>query len=262
VRSTRHHSLTPAGQLLFARSQSMASLIDGAQQEIVQLRQRPRGPLRITVPTALASSVLVPALAQLTQQFPDLQPRVVVDDAIVPTVQQRIDLALRVGSLPDSGLRAIRVGELRGLVVASPAYLAAAAAIESLDDLSAHAWIAAPWQSAQKQLLLQGPQGVQRRLPWTQRYQINSAAIACELAVQGQGLALLPDLLVGPALQRGLLRVVLADWQEPAEAISLLHAYPRQVPLAVRKLQGLIATQVQHLTVQVHGPSPTGTQPD
>ena len=247
VRSTRRISLTEAGRLFFPRCQSISTLLTVACDEIAQLNQRPSGPVRITVPSALASSIMVPALARLTDQFSELEPQLHIDDAVVNVVELGFDLALRVGHLPDSTLRARQIGQIQGLLVAAPSYLAVAPAVQRLEDLVNHSWIATHWQATNKALRLDDSMGVSHSLRCTPKFRVNSASIACELAIQGRGLALLPDLLVSPALKTGQLTLVRGGWHEPPQPISILHNYYQSMPLAVACLRNYVTAQVEEL---------------
>jgi DNA-binding transcriptional LysR family regulator len=247
VRSTRRISLTEAGRLFFARCQTISTMLVASCDEIAQLNQRPSGPIRITAPSALASSIMVPALARLTDQFPELEPHLHIDDVVVSVAALGIDLALRVGSLPDSTLRARQIGQLQGLLVAAPSYLTVAPAVQCLEDLLNHSWIATHWQASNKGLRLDDRTGAQHHLQWNPKFRVNSAAIACELAIHGMGMALLPDLLVSQALKTGQLTLVQGGWHEPPQPISILHNYHQSMPLAVACLRTYVTAQVEEL---------------
>ncbi|WP_137938280.1 LysR family transcriptional regulator [Chitinivorax sp. B] len=244
VRTTRRLSLTEAGRLFLARCNEMATLLDVACDEVQQLSQRPSGPIRVTAPHALTSSVLIPAMLKLTEQFPDLEPDIRVDDAISDIVRDGIDLALRVGVLPESTLRARKVGELWGIPVASPRYLATIPLIQHIQDLTKHPFIATRWQQSQKLLTLQDVNGTSTTLPIQPKFKVDNAVIACELAVQGKGIAILPNTLIQPMLQQGLLSIVLAGVQEANQPIFTVHSYQGDIPLAVRWLQTFLQQQL------------------
>lgn len=238
VRTTRSLGLTAAGHALLARAHELSNLLELAGEEAQALSQRPRGPLRVACPAALVSSVLLPALRELVTRFPEIEPDILIDDAVVDLVRGGIDLALRVGEQADSSLRARRVGQLQGLLVASPRYLAAAPPITSTADLAAHPFVAARWQQ-QTELYLYDGGGQAHTVSCPKRYKIDSATMLCEWVIQGSGFAVLPDLLVADALACGSL-VHLLGLHESAHPVYTLHRYQGEPPMVVRFLQTLV----------------------
>ena len=241
VRTTRSLGLTAAGHALLARAHELSNLLELAGEEAQALSQRPRGPLRVACPEALASSVLLPALRELVTRFPEIEPDILIDDAVGDLVRGGIDLAVRVGEQADSSLRARQVGQLQGVPVASPRYLAAASPITSVADLAAHAFVAARWQQLQQQteLCLYDAQGQAHTVSCPKRYKIDSATMLCAWVIQGNGFAVLPDLLVADALASGSL-VHLLGLHERAHPVYTLHRYQGEPPMVVRFLQTLV----------------------
>ncbi|MGQ5523391.1 LysR family transcriptional regulator [Chitinimonas sp. PSY-7] len=244
VRTTRRLSLTEAGRLFAARCDEMSVLLDVARDEIQQLQARPKGPIKVTGPHALASSVVVPALVQLTERFPDLEPDIRVDDAVVDIVRHGIDLAVRVGELADSSLRARKLGELWGVPVASPGYLMRATPIYQVTDFISHAFIATRWQQLNKSLQLIDATQQLHELPMTAKYRVDSAALACELALLGKGIAVLPNVLVKPALERGELLTVLDGVYGERRSVYAVHSYQGEPPMQIQWLQRLLERQL------------------
>lgn len=239
VRTTRSLGLTAAGHALLARAHELSNLLELASEEAQALSQRPRGPLRVACPEALASSVLLPALRELVTRFPEIEPDILIDDAVVDLVRGGIDLAVRVGEQADSSLRARQVGQLQGVPVASPRYLAAAPPITSVADLAAHPFVAARWQQQQTELCLYNSEGQARTVSCPIRYKIDSATMLCEWVIQGNGFAVLPDLMVAEALASGSL-VHLLGLRERAHPVYTLHRYQGEPPMVVRFLQTLV----------------------
>jgi DNA-binding transcriptional LysR family regulator len=243
VRSTRRLRLTEAGRQFLTRCHEMHSLLALACDEVQQWNERPTGLLRVTVPHALAVSVMLPAVLQLTERFPGLEMDLRTEDEVVDVVRDGIDLALRVGALPSSPLRAKKVGELQGLLVASPRYLAAAPEITTVQTLSVHPFILSHWQQ-HRPLRVHDAQGQGFDLPVQARFKVDSAAMACELVRQDRGIALLPNLQVKDDLQKGRMAVVLPELRQATEPIHTVHRYQSQPPLAIRWLQRFIGEQL------------------
>ncbi len=110
IRSTRSLSLTDIGKQLFQRSAELKTLLDISIDEVTNLKHQPVGYLSITAPQALMPSAVLPAIKQLIKQFPKIKPRLIVDDGNQDIIKKGIDVAIRVGNLKDSDLKARRIG--------------------------------------------------------------------------------------------------------------------------------------------------------
>lgn len=239
VRTTRSLGLTTAGHAVLARANEVSNLLEVTGEEALALAQRPRGPLRVAGPNALAPSVLLPAMRELVTRFPDIEPDIQIDDAVVDLVRGGIDLAVRVGELADSSLRARQVGLLRGVPVASPRYLATAPPIHGVADLVAHPFVAARWQHSQTELCLYDSAGMAHTVRCPIRYKFDTATMLEEWVTHGNGFAVLPDVQVGEALASGALVHVLG-LHERHQPVYTLHRYQGEPPMVVRFLQTLI----------------------
>jgi DNA-binding transcriptional LysR family regulator len=239
VRTTRSLGLTAAGHALLARADELNNLLDLASEEAQGLSQRPKGPLRLAGPNALAQGILLPALQELVARFPGIEPDVLIDDAVVDLVQGGIDLAVRVGELADSSLRAKPVGALRGVPVASPRYLASAPSITCAADLAVHPFVAARWQHTQHELRLYDALDQLHTVHCPVRHKFDTATLSCDWVARGNGFAVLPDVQVHDALATGSLVQVL-PLHERSQPVYTLHRYQGAPPLAVRWLQTLI----------------------
>lgn len=141
VRSTRRMALTEAGAVFHT---DCVQLLEQAQTAIERMgdrRNTPTGTLRLTTSTDYGIAVIAPALADFRRLHPSLQVDLVINDQISDLIAERFDLAIRIGWLRDSSLRAARLGSFRQLVMASPAYLAEHGMPRRPEDLATHPWI-------------------------------------------------------------------------------------------------------------------------
>ncbi|MCY1368290.1 HTH-type transcriptional regulator DmlR [compost metagenome] len=211
-----------------------------AHEELRDQLETPSGPLRVQLPAAYALDALMPALVAFGSRYPEIRLQLGVADLGPADRAPDIgDVSIRLGELPDSSLVARRLGTVQAGLYASPAYLASRGAPQTPADLERHDCIglrigagqAAPW------LLQYGNE--RRRVPAAQRYGVNDACMARQLAVLGAGIAALG----GEA--DGLVRV-LPDWSlGPAEVYAVTET--RLLPAKTRYLIDFLAHRLDPL---------------
>lgn len=123
-RTTRRITVTPDGAAYYERAVRLLTELDELDSSMAASQSRPRGKLRVDVPTSLARLLIIPALPDFYAQFPDIQIDLGVSDRLTDLVGENVDCVLRAGNLIDNTLVARRVAEMRFLTCASPAYLA------------------------------------------------------------------------------------------------------------------------------------------
>lgn len=226
-RTTRRMHPTEAGLAFYDYCQGVVQQADAAEQHLGQLRAVPRGMLRITAPLSFGIARVAPLLPALLVRHPELQIALQLDDGIRDLVHDRIDLALRAGPLPDSGLIARQVGRVRACVVAAPAYLDTHGTPLTLADLARHACLRYD----------------DRVTSWTFDSQV-AVPVGCGLAInstlaqlqavrEGAGLALLADYLTDADVAAGRLVRVLQEQRPSAVGLFAVHPYSRHVPVKV-----------------------------
>jgi DNA-binding transcriptional LysR family regulator len=220
-RTTRRLSLTAAGQVYLTHCETMLDAAHAADAAISRLRDEPAGNLRLTAPEASGILLLPPLLAAFHARYPAVSVECVITDAHLDLVAERIDLALRTGQLGDSTFVSRRVGTVRRVLVAAPAYL------------QRHGTPAHPADLARHQLLLhdvlqQWPlhsEGKLVHVPATGALlRANNLNTLRGLAVAGAGIALLPWFMVRDALEAGSVQLVLPE--HPPTDNSYYVVYP------------------------------------
>ena len=146
TRNTRGLSVTAVGKTLLARCELLQDQVDLAFVELSNVEAAPAGTFSVTFPHALERDVAIPAIRQLCEEYPGLEPRMMVTDQEMDLVKDKLDVAIHAGELKDSSYRALPVGTMTEIWSASPSYLQRYGQPKSTDELGQHKWIASHWQ--------------------------------------------------------------------------------------------------------------------
>lgn len=235
MRSTRRLALTQAGELFYPRSLRLLEEAENLLDDVQQDHQGLGGVLRITSTPEYGAQVVVPALAAFSREHPQLRIQHVSSSYHADLIAERFDVAIRLGQLADSSLRASPIDSFAIIPVASPAYLAQRP-VDSLAQLAQAAWIAhsrltspLSWQVITHEGL-----AVLFKVENPPVIVADSAAALLAFALEGAGVALLPEWLVRRQLASGELRALLADNPFPRQSIYALYPNTRHVPEKVR----------------------------
>ncbi len=225
-RTTRKLGLTDAGRIYFERAAPIVSDIEQVDQAVAELQATPRGLLRVTAP--LSFGLLGPIVASFLEQNPEVQIDLVCTDRVVNLVEEGFDVAIRAGRLVDSALVARRLGALKSVVVAAPAYLKRHPRLKSPADLEKHPCITFGSIPAPTIWTLHfGEKKVDVRI--SPRLSTNDMDLMRDAARAGIGLALLPEHFCAPDLRRGRLKRVLADWCSPETPVHAVYPTARHL---------------------------------
>jgi DNA-binding transcriptional LysR family regulator len=233
VRSTRRMSLTEAGAAFHADCVRLLEQAEAAIERVGNQHSKPSGTLRLTTSTDYGSAVVAPALADFHRLHPSLQVDLVISDQINDLIAERFDMAIRIGWLRDSSLRATRLGGFRQLVMATPAYLAEHGTPRRPEDLARHGWIAMSALATPLRWTFTRASGSRRIVRMRQVMQANNAAAIRALVLAGAGVSVLPDYLVQADIEAGSLQVLLAQYRLPEGGIHAVYPDP-QPPAKVR----------------------------
>jgi DNA-binding transcriptional LysR family regulator len=217
-RTTRKLGLTEAGRLYHERSRRILAEVEEARLSVSQLEAAPRGTLRLNVPVVFGRLHIAPALPDFLALHPALRVDLAVTDAFVDLVEEGVDLAIRIGELEDSSLIARRLAPNRRVLCASPAYLERHGIPISPDDLSEHNCLMYKQQNRSVWRLRDDARIHEIRVSGS--LLANNADVLHTAALGGVGLTILPIWLVGRDIQRGALKIVLADYQVSPGALD------------------------------------------
>ncbi|MCO5786217.1 LysR family transcriptional regulator [Pseudomonas sp. G11-1] len=240
-RTTRSVRLTDEGALFLERCRAGIAEIDQAFDIVRGRRSAPSGILTVTAPLMFGRLHIQPVIVELLRAYPELQIRFLLLDRMVNLVEEGIDIAVRIADLPDSSLHMLRVGEVRRVFTASPAYLAKHGRPTSLSDLRQHEVI---WIEDEA-----GPHrgwGLDevRRFGRSARLSVNNMQSAVSAAVSGLGVIRTMSYQVADELAAGRLELLLTDETAPTLPVSLLFQTGRKNHPNVR---AFIEAAKQHL---------------
>ncbi|MBM7062846.1 LysR family transcriptional regulator [Pseudomonas sp. UL073] len=233
-RTTRKLTLTEAGATFYRSCAQVLELAREAEQRLAELRDAPVGELRIAAPVGFSGRPLSDALAPLLRAHSGLRLSLFFHDEQIDLIEQRIDLAIRVGKLEDSSLVARHIGDMRQVICAAPAYLARHPPIERPADLLGLDWLSLHRDAAPAPLVLHGPHGAVEKLRLEHRVSCNNILAVRQFILAGMGVALQPEQEIREELASGRLLPLLPHWQAPSFGVYLVTPRRDSQPAKVR----------------------------
>lgn len=246
-RTTRQLSLTEAGNSYVAACRRILEEIDEAERLAIGEYASPKGKLVVTAPVAFGRLHVIPVIAAFLAEYPEIDIDFVLTDRVVHLLDEHTDVAIRIGELPDSTLVGIRVGSIRRVICASPAYLAAHGVPTKPGDLVEHECISFEVLASRRAWLF-GSGKSELSVPVHSRLAINTAEAAIAAARLGVGLINVLAYQVADALSDGALRVVLEEFEPAPLPINLLHGGQAPIPL---KLRAFLDFAIPHLRARI-----------
>lgn len=233
VRTTRRVRLTPAGEALYQEAAPALQTLRDALAGAATAESGLTGTLRLTAPVDHAMQSVTPAIAAFAARHPQLQIDLHTGDRVVDLVAEGIDLAIRLGELRDSSLRAIRLGGFEQQVVAAPDYLRRHGTPQVPEDLAGHQWVG--FTLMRTPLTWTFSRGdAQRTVRMKTRLQVDSSAALRSLLVHGCGISVLDQFSIAESLRDGRLVRLLTDWSLPRGGVYAVLPPGRHVPASVR----------------------------
>lgn len=229
-RSTRAVSLTNEGAGFLVTARRILTDLADSERQMAGTRAEPSGQLYVTAPTMFGQLHVTPVVAELIDRHPALDVRLTLFDRNVRIIEEGIDVAVRIGPLADSSLLAVRIGGVRQVIVASPAYLARYGVPASPSALSAHRLIASSGPRAATEWRFAGRPALSAK----PRLILNTVAAAIAAAEAGVGLANFFNYQVEEALDTGRLIEVLRPERFETFPVSLLFEASRSNAPATR----------------------------
>jgi len=243
-RTTRQLSLTEEGERYFRRVQSVLQEMAAAETEVMETKSTPRGTLRIDAATPVVLHFLMPLIKPFRERYPEINLSLVSSETFINLIERKVDVAIRVGKLTDSSLRARPLFKSYRKIIASPDYIARHGKPETVEELRNHVLLGFtepvslntwPIASADGQLFEATPD-----------ISSNSGETLKHLCLSGNGIASLSDYMIDKELASGELVDLLADQRLPVEMpFSAVYYSDRAVSTRIRAFIDFIS---EHLS--------------
>jgi DNA-binding transcriptional LysR family regulator len=238
-RTTRSVTLTDVGTRYLERARRILADVEEAEGSAEGERTRPSGRLVVSAPVGFGRLHVSSVMSAYLKRYPEVFGELRLADRIVNLVEDGVDLAVRIGYLPDSSLVARHVGEMRRIVVASPDYLRQRGEPETLAAIASHETIqfgavtASPdWRFVED--------GREIRVACTPRFTTNSADAAIQYAEQGGGLTRVLAYQAAEAITASRLKIMLAKFEQPPLPIHVVYPTSRLLSAKVRTFIDLV----------------------
>jgi DNA-binding transcriptional LysR family regulator len=234
-RSGRKLTLTEVGRHYVAACQRILEDIEEAERTATGEYSAPKGELIITAPIVFGRLHVMPIVIDFLKTYPEIDIRMVLTDRIVSLLEEHVDVAVRIGELPDSSLVAIRVGSICFVVCGSPAYFAVHGTPKHPADLDTHDCITFDGLVSHDMWTFRIHKA-DVSVPIHSRLIVSTAETVIDAAIAGLGITRLLSYQVADAIRVGALTTALAGFEPPPWPVSLVFAERRLVPQKLRAL--------------------------
>ncbi|MGB1092030.1 MAG: LysR family transcriptional regulator [Oceanobacter sp.] len=247
-RTTRKVTLTEAGQRFFQHCQPLLEGLTEAERAVSSYQQNPVGEIKLTAPITMGESQIAPLLLSFMQQYPKINVRLNLTNQTLDLLEGGYDLAIRIGKLPDSSLKARQLSSRSLHLCASPDYLAQHGHPHTLNELGRHNCLLGTldyWRFVERS----HGQEKERLLRVNGSLRINSGHALKDAALQGIGMVQLPEFYVADDLASGRLIEVLPAYRPSNESIWAVYPGTRHLSTKIRLL-------VDHLVQELNADRP------
>ncbi|MBB3161721.1 DNA-binding transcriptional LysR family regulator [Rhizobium laguerreae] len=235
-RSNRKITLTEAGRSYVEAAREILDRVEEAERTAAGEYSAPKGELTMTAPIVFGRLHVLPVVVDFLKAYPDINLRLMLGDRLSNLIEDHIDVALRIGNLPDSNLIATRLGAIRRTVYASPDYLTRHALPRHPGDLAGHDCVTFEGMASMLSwTFIEGKHDL--AVPIRSRLAVNTAEAAVDAAVAGLGITRVLSYQAARAEMAGLLVPLLQDFEPPPAPVHLVYPAQGLVPL---KLQALL----------------------
>jgi DNA-binding transcriptional LysR family regulator len=262
-RTTRSVAPTEAGEQLLIRLEPALENVELAVQVINAFRDKPKGTLRLSVGRMAATNLIGPLIAGFMEEYPEISLELEVDDSRSDIVSGRFDAGVRLSGLVEQDMIAVRLSdEFRMIAVAAPAYLVQHQRPRLPQDLAHHVCIRvrAPWDGSI--IDWQFERGGERTVmkvegPLT----VNDVTLLLRAALDGVGVAYVPESVVRPFIDDGRLEHLLGDWSATFPGHFLYYSSRRQLPMPLKAFIDYVQKTPRQVSLMQHLVAPKGVGP-
>ena len=232
-RSTRRLSLTDAGAAYVVACKRILEDVEAAERAASGEYSTPKGELIVTAPIVFGRLHALPVIIEFLKTYPEIDLRLTLSDRLAHLLEDRIDVAIRIGRLPDSNLVATQVGDVRRVVCASPAYFNRRGAPQRPEDLARHDCITFEGLSSPATWTFESDKA-EMTTPIHSRLVVTTAEAAVDAAIAEIGVARVLSYQAVDAVRAGALAIVLKEFEPTPWPVSLVRATRDLTPLKLR----------------------------
>ena len=243
-RSTRIVRTTNAGVIYLENAKRILEDVETANAAITGDSALPTGLLSITAPTLFGQMFVMPTITRYLETHPDTRVDAIFLDRVVNMLEEGLDVAVRIGHLPDSSMRALRVGTVKIILCASPDYIEKHGIPAGPRELSQHSLISSRALNPIPEWRFE-KNGKTMAVKITPRLSVTSNAAAVDAARSGFGITRLISYQVAPYLMNGSLKTVLEEYEQPSMPIHILHREGRLTTAKIRSFIDMLASDLR-----------------
>lgn len=243
-RTTRNVRFTDAGRRYYDDARAILQSIAEADAAVSGINAEPRGTLTLTAPVLFGRMFVMPSIIEYMQRYPQVKVIAHFVDRVTNLVEEGMDVAIRIGNLPDSSLRAVKVGQVRRVLCASPAYLEAHGLPQSPSDLQQHSLIVSNAMSPRIEWGF-GESDAPETVQLEARLVVTSNDAALSAVIGGLGITRLLSYQVRHEVERGNLQLLLETFEEDPWPVHVVHREERYGSSKVRSFIDLIVERLR-----------------
>jgi DNA-binding transcriptional LysR family regulator len=242
IRSSRRLGLTEAGQSYVAACRRILEEVAEAERAAAGEYSAPRGGLLITAPIVFGRLHVVPVITDFLKAYPEIDIQLVLADSLISFAEDHVDLAVRIGGLPDSSLVATRIGAIRRITCASRAYLHARGRPRKPEDLRTHDCITGRMLGTSWTYRVGKSE---TDVPVRSRLSVNTAEAAIDAAIAGVGITRVLSYQVAAAKRAGAIELLLEEFEQAPWPVSLVYDRQGLLPLKLRAFLDFAAPRLK-----------------
>jgi DNA-binding transcriptional LysR family regulator len=250
IRSAKGLELTPAGRSYVAGARTILEQLSELEGTASGEYTEPKGDLVVTAPVMFGRLHALPVVTRFLEAFPDVAVKLVLTDRVAHFLDDHVDVALRLGDLPDSNLMATRLGTVRRVMCASPAYLAARGIPETPDDLARHSVISFETVSTPTTWLFYAGGG-EVTATFSARLSVTTIDAAIDAGLAGTGLIRAVSYQVADFVRARRLAIVLEAFEPSPRPVHLVYDRQNRLPLKTRAFIDFVVPRLRERLVDV-----------
>lgn len=258
IRTTRKLMLTDAGIAYVSAARRIIEQVEEAEREAGGEFTAPKGELVVTAPVMFGRLYMLPVVADFLAAFAEINIHLILADRNVDLIGDRVDMAARIGKLPDSSMVATQIGMMRTVTCASPALLAGHGIPRKPDELLRFPCVAVDTPQPSPGWRFKRPRAdTTLEVPISPRLAVTTTEAAAQAAIRGVGVTRLLHYQIADAAERAELQIILEEYEPAPAPVHLVHASRGQMPLKMRRFLDFAAPRLRKALSRLN---PTGSQ--